>query len=83
MKTFCESFRKQAMEIINFKKKNMKLLTKEAQESYENSNIRYICNQNVKENIWKTKKPRTVRDYYRRIQDSNTGGVAHNTCNFK
>ena len=51
MKTFCESFRKQTMEIINFKKKNMKLLTKEAQESYENSNTRYICNQNVKENI--------------------------------
>ena len=31
------------MKIINFKKKKMKLLTKEQQESYENSKIRYIC----------------------------------------
>ena len=36
MKMFCEFLRKHAMKIINFKKKRMKLLTKEQQESYEN-----------------------------------------------
>ena len=36
-------FREHAMKIINFKKKKMKLLTKEQQQSYENEKIRYIC----------------------------------------
>ena len=31
------------MEIINSKKKKMKLLTKEQQESYANTKICYIC----------------------------------------
>ena len=43
MKKFCEFLRKHAMKIINFKKKNMKLLTKEQQESHENAKIFYIC----------------------------------------
>ena len=34
MKKICESLREQAMNIINFKKKKIKLLTKEQQESY-------------------------------------------------
>ena len=38
-------------EIINFKKKKMKLLTKEQQESYENAKICYICKENLKLNI--------------------------------
>ena len=32
MKKFCESIREHAMEIINFRKKNMKLLTNEQQK---------------------------------------------------
>ena len=36
MKKFCEYLRHHAMKIINFKKKKIKLLTKEQQESYEN-----------------------------------------------
>ena len=51
MKKFCEFLREHAMKIINFKKKKMKLLTKEQQESYENTKICYTC----KVNIWKTK----------------------------
>ena len=39
IKKFCESLREHAMKIINFKKKNMKLITKERQESYENAKI--------------------------------------------
>ena len=42
-KKFCESLRECTMKIINFKKKKMRLLTKEQQESYENGKICYIC----------------------------------------
>ena len=43
MKKFCKFLREHAMKIINFKKKKMKLLRKEQQESYENAKICYIC----------------------------------------
>ena len=46
MKKFCESLREHTMKIINFKKKKMKLLTKEQQESVifvKNTQICYIC----------------------------------------
>ena len=43
MKKFCESLREHAIEIINFKKKKMKLVTKELQESYKSAKISYIC----------------------------------------
>ena len=43
MKPFCESLREHAMELINFKKKKMKLLTNEQQKSYQNVKICYIC----------------------------------------
>ena len=43
MKKFCVSLREHKTKIINFKKKKMKLLTKEIQESYENAKICYIC----------------------------------------
>ena len=43
MKKFCKFLRKHAMKIIIFKKKTKRLLTKEQQESYENSKILYIC----------------------------------------
>ena len=42
MKEFYEFLSKHAMKIINFKKKKMKLLTKEQQESYENAKVCYI-----------------------------------------
>ena len=42
MKTFCELLTEHAMKIINFKKRKMKILTKEQQKSYENGKICYI-----------------------------------------
>ena len=48
MKKFCEFLREHAMKRINFKKKTMKLLTKEQQESYENAKICYICTEKLK-----------------------------------
>ena len=43
IKKFCECLKKHARRIINFKKKKMKLLTNEQQESYEKAKICYIC----------------------------------------
>ena len=42
MKKFCQSLREHAMEIINLKKKTMRLLIKEQLESYENAKFCYI-----------------------------------------
>ena len=39
MKKFSEYLREHAMSKINFKKKKMKLLTKQQKESYENGKI--------------------------------------------
>ena len=47
MKKFCEFLREHAMKIINFKKKKIKLLKKEQQESNENAKICYICKENI------------------------------------
>ena len=43
MKKFCEFLREHTVKTINFKKKKMKLLTKEQQESYGNAKMCYIC----------------------------------------
>ena len=56
MKKFCESLREHAMKIINFKKKKIKLLTKEQQESYENAKICYVCHEKFKNKYLKDKK---------------------------
>ena len=40
------------MEMINFKKKRMQLLTKEQQESYENAKICYICKEKFDNKYW-------------------------------
>ena len=42
MKKFCKSLREYAVKIINFKKKNMELSTKEMQELCETTKIYYI-----------------------------------------
>ena len=43
MKKFRKFVIEHAIEIINFKKKKMKLLAKEWQEIYENAKICYFC----------------------------------------
>ena len=50
------------MNIINFKKKKMKLLTKGQQESYENSKICYICKEKIENKYVKDKKYCKTRD---------------------
>ena len=53
---FCQSLRDHSMKIINFKKKKMKLLTKEQQESYKNEKICYICIEKFEDKYLKDKK---------------------------
>ena len=60
MKKFCEFLREDAMETINSKKKkwsfnksiNKRILTKEQQESYENSKICYICKKKIERKLF-------------------------------
>ena len=56
IKKFCESLRQHAMKIISFKKKKMKLVTKEQQESYENAKICYTCKEKFESKYVKDKK---------------------------
>ena len=56
MKKFCESLREDAKRVINFKEKNMKLSTKEEQESYGNAKICYICKERFENKYLKAKK---------------------------
>ena len=51
------------MKLINFKKKKIKLLTKEQQESNENGKICYICKEKFENKYLKDKKYRKVRDH--------------------
>ena len=79
MKKVGKSLREHAMKIINFKKKKMKLLTKELQESYENAKMCYICEEKFENKYFKDKKHRKDKDHCH-----NTGqyrGAAHNICN--
>ena len=63
IKKFCVYLRQHAMKIILFKKKKLKLLIKEQQESYENANICYICREKLENKYLKDKKHLEVRDY--------------------
>ena len=56
MKRLFQSLKEHAMKIINFKKKKMKLITKEQQESNENAKICYICKEKLKNKWVKDKK---------------------------
>ena len=68
-------------EVINFKKKKMKLLTKKQLKSYENAKICYICQEKLQINIWKIKKYRKVRDHCHYTGEYR--GAAHSICNLK
>ena len=81
MKKFCESFKEHSMKIINFKKKKMKLLTQEQQESYENVKICYICKEKFDNKYVKDKKYHKVRDHSHYTGEYR--GAAHSICNLK
>ena len=57
------------------------LLTKEQQESYENTRIRYTCKEKI-ENKYLTDKKYPELRYHCHYAGAHRG-VAHSTCNFK
>ena len=63
MKKFCEFLKEHEMKIINFKKKKMKLLTKEQRESYENAKVCYTCQKKLGNRYLKDNKYSKVRDH--------------------
>ena len=81
MEKFYESLREYAIKIINFKKKKIKLLTKEQQESDENAKICYICKEKFGNEYLKDKKYRKVRDHCHYTGEYR--GAAHSICNLK
>ena len=59
----------------------MKLLTKEQQESYENTKICFICKEKFENKYLKDKKYCTVKDHCHYTGEQR--GVAHRICNLK
>ena len=55
MKRFWEFLREHAMEVINFKKKNMKLLIKKEKKSHQNAKFVIFVEKNLKMNMLKIK----------------------------
>ena len=80
-KKFCESLRKNAMEIINFKKKKIKLLTVEQKKSYEIAKICYICKEKFENKCVKDKKYCKGRDNCHYTGEYS--GTDHSICNSK
>ena len=62
MKFFCEFLREYAMNIINFKKRKLMLLTNEQLESYEYGKTCYICKEKIENKYSKDQKYRKARD---------------------
>ena len=81
MKKFCEFLREHIMKIINFKKKKMKFLTKDQQESYENAKICYICKKKFEKKYLKYKEYCKVRDHCHYTVECR--GAALSICNLK
>ena len=81
MKNSCESLKEYTMKIISFKKKKMKLLTKEQHQSCENSQICYICKENFENKSFKDKKFLKVRGNCHYTGECR--GASHSICNLK
>ena len=81
MKTCYECLKKHARRIINFKKKEMKLLTNELQESYYKAKICYVCGKKLEDKYANDKKHCKGRDHS--YQTGEHRGATHNICNLK
>ena len=86
MKNFCESLREHTLEIINFKKKKIKLWTNEHQKSYENAKICYVCKEKFEDKHAKDKKYQKVKDHCHYIGEYRGAAeisiVFHNVSNY-
>ena len=62
MEKVCKFLREHGMQIINFRKTAVKLLTKEQQESYQNTKICYFCKEIFENKYAKDKKYHKIGD---------------------
>ena len=81
MEYFYEFLREHVKSIINFRKKKMKLWTKEQQEPYENAKLFYICKEKFENKYFKDKKYLRVRDHCHYTEEYRS--AAHSICNLK
>ena len=81
MKKFCQSLRQHVIEIINFKKKKMKLLANKQQESYENAKHCHTCKHKFEYEQCKDKNYCKVRYHCHYIGEYR--GPAHSICYLK
>ena len=81
MEYFYELLREHVKSMINFRKKKMKLWTKEQQESYENAKLCYICREKFENKYLKDKKYLRVRDHCHYTEEYRS--AAHSICNLK
>ena len=84
MKKLREDFKDLVMKIINYKEKEMILLTDEETKSYEKQKACYIC----RKELITDKKDKKVFKLYHKVRDycHYTGkfrGAAHSNCNLK
>ena len=79
MKKFSEFLGEHTMKIINFKKKKIKIITKELKESNENAKICYICKEAFENKYVKDKKYCKVRNHCH--YTGQYRGVAYSICN--
>ena len=81
MKNFCKFLRTNAMKMIKFKKKKIKLLTKDQQELYENVKICDICKEKFENKYLKDKRYGRVRDHCLYTREYRC--AVHSKCNLK
>ena len=75
---FCKDLKELGMEIINFKKKEMKPLTNKEIKSYEKLKVCHICKKGFRDDDKNKKKVRDHCHYTR-----NFRGAAHSECNLR
>ena len=75
---FCKFLRKRGIKLINFRKKKMKLVTKEQQESCKNAKICYICKAKFEKKYLKDKNYHKVRDHR-----GDYRGAPHSICSLR
>ena len=80
-KNCCENLREHATKLIKFKKKKMKLLTKEQQESNENAKLCHICKEKLENKYLKDKKYYKFGDHCHYTGEYRD--AQHRICNLK
>ena len=81
MKTFCESLRGNAQNIIDFVKKKMFTLTKEELKSHQDETVCYISGKKIIKRFANDKNYRKVKDHCH--YTGKYRGAAHSVCNLK